>query len=250
MKHYLISAAFLLAGLLVHFFVIGFAFTGLLLCAVGGVILCFAICKSLLPLVPKLARFLKRLLTVCVCLAILAAIPTGIWIGVNAKGAEDPKNDYVIVLGAGVNGTVPSRPLRERLEAAKTYLETYPEATAILTGGKGSNENISEAQCMYNWLTERGIDPQRLRMEDKATSTEENLDFSMDLIEAETGTRPETVTVLSNEYHLARASIFAENEGIQMVGYAAKTKHPLELGNMFLREIGCVWYALACRLFA
>lgn len=250
MKSYITSACFILTGLFVYFFIIGFAFTGLLLCAIGAVILLFAILRSLLPLLPKFARFVKRLLSVAVCLALLAAIPTGIWIGVNAKGAEDPENEYVIVLGAGVNGTVPSRPLRERLEAAKTYLETYPEATAILTGGKGDNENLSEAQCMYNWLTERGIAPDRLRMEDRATSTEENLDFSMDLIEAETGTRPETVTILSNEYHLARASIFAENEGIQMVGYAAKTEHPLEFCNMFLREIGCVWYALASRLLS
>ncbi len=250
MRRYLTSAAFLLVGLFVHFFVIGFAFTGVLLCAIGGVILCFAIFKSLLPRLPGLARFLKRLLTVCLCIALVAAIVTGIWIGINAKGADEPGNTYVIVLGAGVNGTVPSRPLRERLEAAKTYLESYPEATAILTGGKGNNENISEAQCMYNWLTERGIAPDRLRMEDKATSTEENLAFSLDLIEAETGKRPQAVTVISNEYHLARASIFAENEGVQMAGYAAKTQHPLELGNMFLREIVCVWYTLAMRLFA
>lgn len=244
MKGYLISAGLLLVGLLVYFFVIGFAFTGLLLCALGVLILLFTLLKGLKNRAPKAAIFLKKLLVWCLSIVLLASLATGIWIGSAAKGADAYSSDYVIVLGAGVNGSVPSRPLWERLEAAKTYLGKNPQATAVLTGGKGSHENISEAQCMYNWLTERGISPHRLRMEEKATSTEENLRFSLDLLESETGSRPQTVTVISNEYHLARASLFAKNEGVEAECFPAETCHPLELGNMFLREIPAVWYAL------
>ena len=244
MKNYLISAAFLVVGLFVHFFIIGFAFTGVLLFLVGLVLLAFKLLAKIAINLPKAARLLKKLLVWGLCLALLASLATGIWIGSMAKGNEDFTSDYVIVLGAGVNGNVPSRPLRERLEATKTYLEEHPQAIAVLTGGKGSHENISEAQCMYDWLTGRGISPDRLRMEDKATNTQENLRFSLDLLEREQGSRPQTVTVISNEYHLARATLFAQNEGIEAEVYPAGTSHPMDLFNMFLREIPAVWYAL------
>ena len=194
----------------------------MLLFLIGLVLLAFKLLAKIAINLPKAARFLKKLLVWGLCITLLASLTTGIWIGSMAKGNEEFKSNYVIVLGAGVNGNVPSRPLRERLEAAKAYLEEHPQAVAVLTGGQGSHENISEAQCMYNWLTEKGISPDRLRMEDKATSTEENLRFSLDLIEEETGNRPETATVISNEYHLARATLYAQNEGIEAEVYCAE----------------------------
>ena len=73
--------------------------------------------------------------------------------------------DAVIVLGAGVNGTEPSLSLRTRLDAALDYLERWPEIPVILTGGQGYGEEITEAACMYAYLTEHGADPQRLILE-------------------------------------------------------------------------------------
>ncbi len=245
MKRYVSSACFFLTGILTYFTIPGFRFFGIFLCGIGGILLCFALLNSLIPVVPGLVRFLRRLISLCLCLALIAAIPTGIWIGTRCGGAKEPESPYVIVLGAGVNGSVPSSSLRERLEATKTYLETYPNAIAVLSGGQGSNENLSEALCMYRWLTEKGIAPTRLRMEDKATSTEENIKFSLDLIEAETGTRPTQAVVISSEYHLARASLLAKNEGLSMLGYPAETYDKLYFCNMFLREIFATWYTLA-----
>ena len=83
----------------------------------------------------------------------------------DARTSPEPEADYLLVLGAQVVGTQPSGVLSDRLEAALTYLQTYPQATAIVTGGQGPDEGISEARCMYNWLTERGIDPQRIWLE-------------------------------------------------------------------------------------
>lgn len=64
----------------------------------------------------------------------------------------------VVVLGCKVNGKNPSLMLRKRLEAAYDYLSKNPGVPCIVSGGQGPNEGISEAQCMYNYLTERGID--------------------------------------------------------------------------------------------
>ena len=150
----------------------------------------------------------------------------------------------MIVLGAGVNGDVPSKSLSERLGTTQAYLERYPDAIAILSGGQGDGENITEALCMYRWLTARGIAPERLRMEDKAANTEENLRFSLALIEEEFGAKPETAAVVSSSYHLARASLLAEDEGLHMLGVPASTDNPIYFCQMFLREIVGVWYTV------
>lgn len=244
MKRWLIAGAFFALGLFFYFFVFGYGFLGLLLCFCGTVAAVFALLYNLRFALPVVSQILRKCLkTVCI-LVLLAAVVTGIWIGVKGSGAGDPQNDYVIVLGAGVNGTQPSLSLQERLWATQTYLETYPGSVAILSGGQGDNEDITEARCMYDWLTARGIDPARLRMEDQATSTEENLRFSLDLIEAETGNRPDTVAVISAGYHLGRASLLAKNEGVTMLGYGAETSNKFFLCNMYLREICGVWYTL------
>lgn len=99
---------------------------------------------------------------------------------------------------------------------------------------------------MFDWLIRQGIPAQQLRMEDKATSTEENLRFSLDLIEAESGTRPAKCAVLSNSYHLYRSSLLARREGLQMQGVPASTNHFFYC-NMLLREICGVWYTVIFR---
>ena len=97
---------------------------------------------------------------------------------------------------------------------------------------------------MYRELVELGIDPQRLRMEDEATSTWENLNFSLDLIEEKTGQRPEKLGVLSSEYHLFRASLFAEACGVDFIGVPAKTTKISLRVNYFMREVAGVWHYL------
>ena len=148
------------------------------------------------------------------------------------------------MLGAGVNGTVPSQALRERLEAARDYLARYPEAVAVLSGAQGDGEAITEAQCMYDWLTARGVEPARLRMETKATTTEENLRCSLDLIEAETGTRPAQIAVISGEYHLLRAELLARRAGAEALGVPSYTHDRAFYCLMLAREVCGVWFTL------
>ena len=77
----------------------------------------------------------------------------------------------VVVLGCKVKGTVPSLMLQRRLEAAKGYLQQYPEVSCIVSGGKGTGEDISEAQAMKTYLTAAGIAADRILMEDRSTDT-------------------------------------------------------------------------------
>lgn len=220
----------------------GYSFSGFVTFGIVFVIALYKLLGLLATRKEKLARILRRLLSVCLCIGLVAAAVTGGFIISAGIGDTDTACDYVIVLGAGVNGTEPSLILSERIGRAYTYLTENPEVICIVSGGQGSNENISEAQCMYDHLTQMGIDGSRIWMEDKSTSTRENLRFSLDLIEEKTGSRPETAAVVSNEFHLFRAGLFAKEQGLETVGIPAKTTWSTLYINYFLREIAGVWY--------
>lgn len=235
-RYWIIALAQFGAGLFFYFFVYAYQFTGILLCGLAAITMAF----GLLNLVK---RTIFRTIFICVlAVGLLFAVITGIQIGSTCSGSDDPEAEFVIVLGAGVNGTQPSASLSERLYAAKAYAQKYPNAILILSGGQGNNEDISEAKCMYDWLVKRGVPASRLRMEDQATSTVENIEHSMVLIEEEFGTRPETVCIISSEYHLLRASKIAESLDVDALLYPAETQNKFYFCNMFLREIFGIWH--------
>lgn len=108
--------------------------------------------------------------------------------------------DYVIVLGAHVDGTRMTTALLERAGRAFQYLQENPRTKAVLSGGKGTGEDISEAQAMYNYLTAKGIAWERLILEDRSTNTRENLKFSLEKI----GSTDVSVGVVTNNFHVYR----------------------------------------------
>jgi uncharacterized SAM-binding protein YcdF (DUF218 family) len=145
------------------------------------------------------------------------------------------------VLGAGVDGDTPSPILQDRINAAYDYLTKHPDTVCIATGGKGDDENLSEAQCIYNHLTQMGISGDRIWMEDQATSTVENFRYSIDLLKQETGSIPKSVGVLSNEFHLFRASLMAKNNGLSPIFIAAPTSDAWTRIYYTVREIFVLW---------
>ena len=148
----------------------------------------------------------------------------------------------MVVFGAGVNGNVPSLSLRNRIDGAYNYLAANPDAICIVSGGQGTGENISEAECMFRELTKMGIGAERIWQEDQSTSTRENLKFSLDLIQQRTGIRPTEIGLLSSEYHLYRAGLFAQEQGVTAYGIPAETSWVSLRINYYLREIVAVWY--------
>lgn len=234
-RYWIVAAAQLGLGLFFYYLVYAYQFTGLLLCGLAVVTMIFGVLNLV-----KRVIFRTIFLALLIVASILAVI-TGVDIHKSSKGSPDPKADYAIVLGAGVNGTEPSASLRERIHAAKTYAEAYPDAILILSGSQGPNEGISEAQCMYNKLKEAGISPSRLYIEDQAEDTEQNIQYSLNLIEKEFGSAPESVCIISSEYHLLRAGMYGETLGITPLLYPARTENRIYFCNMFLREIAAVW---------
>ncbi len=145
-----------------------------------------------------------------IIIATLAVIETGCMIGACAKPASD--NATAIVLGCRVYGERASLSLEERLEAAYTYLVDNPKAACVVSGGQGADEAISEAECMYRWLVEKGIDASRIYKEDASTSTEENIAFSKEVIKE--NELNENVVIITSEYHTYRASMIVKENGL------------------------------------
>lgn len=224
-----------------------YRFSGWVVLGIAAVVLCYQMLNTFSRRSPKFCKILRRILTACVCLVLTAAIITGFLL-VRTANQENPSDcDYLIVLGAGVNGTVPSLTLRERLDAAYGYLQAHPETVCIVSGGQGPGEEITEAECMADWLINKGIAPERILLEDQATSTRENLAFSKALAESHRQSQVYTVGIVSSEYHLFRAALMANEQEISPILVPARTKWVSLRINYYLREIAAVWYYLVFR---
>lgn len=161
-----------------------------------------------------------------------------IWLGLEIKDGLKNKangsNDYVIVLGAKVKtGGVPSRSLANRLDVAAQYLQQHEHVKAIVSGGQGADEDQTEASVMFEVLVEKGIDQDRIILEEQSTSTYENLLYSKELL-------PEgakSITIISNDFHLKRATFLAEKLDMTADTVAAPTPNVVKLKSNIRERI-------------
>lgn len=144
----------------------------------------------------------------------------------------DKELDYIVVLGAQLKTTGPSRVLQYRLDTAYEYLTAHPDTKAIVSGGQGSNEPASEAQGMYDYLVKRGIESGRIVLEDKSVNTEQNIRFSKEFLQADA----DKVGIVSNNFHVFRAVKLAKAAGYRNVVGIAAPATAFYLPNNMLRE--------------
>lgn len=184
-------------------------------------------------------RALVRALRIVFCAALaLFLIGQGAILAVGCAPAA-PGLDYIVVLGAKVNGTEPSGSLRNRIQVGVEYLQANPDAIAVLSGGQGADEEISEAQCMYERMIAAGIDPERLILEDCSTDTMENLRFSREFI-------PEgaQVGLVTNNFHICRALLLARGLGWEEVYGVPVATTLLSMPHYLMREFCGMAYEL------
>jgi len=237
-----VGIGWFLFGVLLYFGIAGFSFSAYICFGLGALTWGYQFLHWLKKRRPKVQKILWWAVTILVAIGLLLTIITGCFVGIACSGTPQQECDYLIVLGAGVNGTNPSYILRTRINAAAEYMQSHPGVICVVSGGQGNGEDISEAECMYRELTEAGIDGSRILLEDRSTSTAENLAFSMALLEQHAGSRPQRVGILSNEFHLFRATLFANEQGLEPVTVPAPTRWTALFINYFLREIAGVWH--------
>lgn len=163
------------------------------------------------------------------------------------QGTEDPQAEILIVLGAGLRDAKPSATLQSRLDAALEYLNAHPDAVAVLTGGKGHNESVTEASAMALYLENHGIDPSRLYLEEQARNTRENMQYSRELIEEKQLSG--SIAVASNGFHLYRAKRLAARENMQVETVSAPVPYLWLVPSVYLREACSLLLMFAKEIF-
>lgn len=159
-----------------------------------------------------------------------------IW-GVGARYDKEAENaDYLLVLGAGLNGDQPSASLAARLDRAAQYLEEFPNTRAVMCGGQGPDEIIPEAVAMFRYLTDRGVSPERLLLEQESSNTLQNIAHAKTILDKLENGQPYTTAVLSNEFHLWRARKLMEQAGLMPYGVPAPTPNPALKAVYGIRE--------------
>jgi len=154
-----------------------------------------------------------------------------------------PESQVYFVLGAGVRKGVPSLTLRYRLDRAYDCYVENPDALFVVSGGLDSGETVSEGRAMADYLIKKGMPAQNILVEEKATSTRENLLYSCALLE-ERGIDWERGACVSTDFHIWRAKAIAKNCGLELAGVSALGVWYLAPNN-WLREAAAIWaYAL------
>lgn len=158
--------------------------------------------------------------------------------------------DYVIILGAGLEGDQLSKRLEKRLIKGLEYLKNNENSKVIVSGGQGEDEYISEAEAMGRYLLENGIEKDRISSEDRSTSTLENLLFSRRIIASSIDTsstdasntdtpNPQItdpkILIVTSDYHMYRAIMIAEQLGMNCQGFASDSELAVK-ANYLIRE--------------
>ena len=179
--------------------------------------------------------------------AIVALILAGVllfgasfaWVMAGSHSEIEDDADVMVILGCMVYPWGPSILLQDRLDTALDYLDEHPDMTIVVTGGKGDDEHMSEAQAMHDYLVERGVDSEHIILEDQAENTHENLILTRNLLEELGYETDQEFLVVSNGFHLTRTRIlwervFGTQENLNTL--AAPSSHVPSRLKMYVRE--------------
>jgi uncharacterized SAM-binding protein YcdF (DUF218 family) len=162
------------------------------------------------------------------------------WLAQQVRGFEGAATavpvQAIVVLGSGTPNGQPSPALRARLDKARELAATQTQAWLVVSGGVDFGETLSEGQVMGNYLRGQGMDPARILQEERSTSTELNLQYSLPLLQQQGLGLNAAVAVVTSDFHTVRAQRIARKIGYtQAIPVPAPT--PLYIRyNAWLRE--------------
>lgn len=154
-----------------------------------------------------------------------------------AGGAGAP--EVMVIFGCKVETWGPSTLLQDRLDTALGYLENHPDMTVVVSGGQGPDEPMSEAQCMYDYLTAHGVDGENIVLEENSSNTWENIRYTLELFQDGTVEPTGKILAVSNGFHLTRIRMLwdREWEGTYTLStLAAPSSHVPSRLKMYIRE--------------
>ena len=153
-----------------------------------------------------------------------------------AKHIPKYDKDYILILGCKIKNDGSLTPLlKGRVDKAIEFFKLQKEKTNkdiifIPSGGKGNDEVISEAEAMKNYLIEKGINKNKIILEDKSKNTYENIKNSNKIIN-----KKANIAFSTTNYHVFRAGVIAFSLGLNIEGIGSNTKKYYFI-NAFIRE--------------
>lgn len=200
----------------------------------GGIVIFAALCFK------KLSKWLKVLLVAGISLAIVCSSFLIIY---GKSDTATYTEDAVIVLGAAVHGKTPSLTLKKRLDKTVEYHKQNPNVIIVVSGGKGAQEDITEAEAMKNYLVSNGVPENKIIEEGNSTSTTENFKFSKEILDGHFN-GDYTVCFITNEYHIFRSLLCARRAGLREISHLHSNTNLSYLVSGSLRECLAVGYHL------
>lgn len=186
----------------------------------------------------KLPAWAKALAALVLVFAVICSAALGLVLsGSHDQVTGEPK--IMIILGCQVKPWGPSILLQDRLDRALGYWEEHQDVLIVVSGGQGSDEHISEAQCMFDYLTGHGVPEEQVLKEEKSSNTLQNLQNSVVLLEEQGYDSKDGVMVVSNGFHLARVRMLWRRvcgEAAGLSTLAAPSSHAPSRWKMYLRE--------------
>ncbi len=196
------------------------------------------------PVLSRPQQMLKKTAYFILILGLISFLVVEGMIIHSAIASRETQADYVLVLGAGIRGEQIPPLLEGRMNCALQYLNTYPDSQAILSGGQGSGERITEAEAMQRYLLQNGIAESRIIKEEKATSTFENISNTKAILAQRSQPGNTKIIIVSNDFHLFRATMLAQRVGLDASGLGCQTAL-IDIPHCYIREYFAVIKSLA-----
>ncbi|HHV98796.1 MAG TPA: YdcF family protein [Clostridiaceae bacterium] len=205
--------------------------------AAGSLLIIYAVLRYIIrkgsPVISS--TLLRRLIVSLAAVFLVSFVIIEAIIIVNSYSDEVVETDYLIILGAGLRGERVSLTLMERLEKGIEFLTQYPDVKVVVSGGQGRGESITEAEAMRRYLVGKGIDEERIIKEDRATSTMENMKFSKEILDKQSGKDTKDITIITSDFHMLRAKMLARRNGLNPRGITCNTPVQVRI-NCYIRE--------------
>ena len=165
--------------------------------------------------------------------------------------AETAEN--VILLGGGIDkdGKLP-KSVMTRVDKTAKYLKQHPDSICVVSGGTLKWLPFAEAPELKNQLVNKGIEPERILVEDQAKDTIQNFQFSCKMLAEYRGisiqeTLDMPTAVVTNYYHLRRSERLARRIGFTNIKGIGASCPAIYVPHSYVREI-CAYVKLNMRI--
>lgn len=200
----------------------------------GFILIIFHFIKGKIKVENKLLKLTKIVIAIGISVILILEI----CIIAYPKHSKD-NSDYLIVLGAGLNGSTVSQTLKDRLNVAIKCIDDYGnDSYIVVSGGQGKNEDISEAEAMKEYLLSNGVEENKIIIENKSSNTFENLKFSKEKIEEHSGKNIKDISVkiVTTDFHSFRSKILSIKNGYGEVKLSSSNTIGYLIPIYYLRE--------------